>query len=335
MYLIDAAALFGSVSCFNYFIEQNCEIHRTSAIEYSMVSAKKDIISTIISITQNVDEVLEASVKYHKYELTDYLFKNYKCNPVNLSTCLKFLNYEAFFYFLNRGSSLNDVDSYGNSIIYNCADQGFLHILQYIVGLGVDVNIKSGIPPILVACEYNFIHIVNYLLEKGADIEARDSHGKSCLHIACEKEFLQLAQFLIEKGADLNPKDTTGKTPLMYACYHIFIPFVHLLVESDANTEATDLTGSTVVMQACSNGAIPIIQYLADNGANLNAQNNKGQTPLHIAVQTNRTSVVKFLLEKGVNKHIKDINGAEPIDIATNEEIKDLLKDSESCCLLG
>lgn len=55
------------------------------------------------------------------------------------------------------------------------------------------------------------------LIENGAKIGARDSSGKTPLHIAAEVGSLHSAQVLISKGALLDVRDDTGRRPIDYA----------------------------------------------------------------------------------------------------------------------
>jgi ankyrin repeat protein len=59
--------------------------------------------------------------------------------------------------------------------------------------------------------------LIELLLKHGALISARDSDGKTPLHIAAEQNNLMGAAIVIKAGSKVMPKDDKGKTPLDYA----------------------------------------------------------------------------------------------------------------------
>ena len=145
-------------------------------IKYSIAGGNQEIINILKEKGHSFEEFLETSVKYHRYELTNWLNENYKCKQFPLTRCIKYYNIDAFLYFLEHGHSLDETDSIG----WTC-----LHYVSFI----------SSLP------------IVQYLIEKGANIEAKGYQQKAPLHVACEKGHLPIVQYLIEKGANIEAKE--------------------------------------------------------------------------------------------------------------------------------
>jgi cytohesin len=92
--------------------------------------------------------------------------------------------------------------------------------------------------PMLIAIFYEKREVVKSLLDGGADPKAKDSLGRTGLHILADsgpkygvnpgpnpkplnwsasQNQLTIAQMLLEKGADVNAKDNLGRTPLKAA----------------------------------------------------------------------------------------------------------------------
>ena len=145
-------------------------------LKSSIAGGNQEIINILKERQYSFEECLETSVKYHRYELINWLNENYKCKQFPLTRCIEYYNIDAFLYFLEHGYSLDETDEYGRTC---------LHYASFI----------SSLP------------IVEYLIEKGANIEAKGYQQKAPLHVACEKGHLPIVQYLIEKGANIEAKE--------------------------------------------------------------------------------------------------------------------------------
>ena len=164
--------IFGSLKCFKYLLLNKCEI-TNKTVQYSIAGGNQEIINILKETGHNeFEEYLETSVRYHRYELTNWLNENYKCKPVPLPTWIKFFNTVAFLYFLEHGHSLDEIE-------FTC-----LHFASIIGNL----------------------QIAQYLVEKVANIEAKDHNEKTPLHHACTNGHLPIVEYLIEKGANIEAK---------------------------------------------------------------------------------------------------------------------------------
>ena len=112
--LIDFCCFFGSLKCFKYLLLNKCEITEKT-LKYSIAGGNQEIINILKEKGHSFEKCLETSVKYHRYELTNWLNENYKCKPVSLPTCILYYNIDAFLYFLEHGHSLDETDEYGRT----------------------------------------------------------------------------------------------------------------------------------------------------------------------------------------------------------------------------
>ena len=81
--LIDFCCFFGSLKCFKYLLLNQCKITKAT-LKYSIAGGNQEIIAILQQNGHSFEECLETSVKYHRYELTNWLNENYKCKPVFL-----------------------------------------------------------------------------------------------------------------------------------------------------------------------------------------------------------------------------------------------------------
>lgn len=77
---------------------------------------------------------------------------------------------------------------------------------------------EEGFTPLHYAAWAGDLSLTETLVKKSsANINAKNSSGKTPLHLACSEARLETAMFLIDSGAQINAKDNIGYTPLHVA----------------------------------------------------------------------------------------------------------------------
>ena len=87
-------------------------------------------------------------------------------------------------YFLENGIDINiQISQWKWSAISNAVECGNLEVLQYLVFLGADVNIKTDIEwtPLHLAVHQDNIEIMRILITAGANVNARNNAGWTVL----------------------------------------------------------------------------------------------------------------------------------------------------------
>lgn len=106
---------------------------------------------------------------------------------------------------------------------------------------------KSGLSPLIIACERNLPNIAELLLQHGADICIEDAKGRNPLAIAAFCGCNDTVEFLlsqISKTASLlNGRDGSGCTPLWLAARTGNLSVVKLLAEAGADAAIADDEG--------------------------------------------------------------------------------------------
>jgi cytohesin len=139
------------------------------------------------------------------------------------------------------------------------------------------------------------------LVEACVSASARDSIGRTALHLVASHYYLQkqLRQ-LIERKADPNARDDHGMTPLHYAAL---------------------------------DGRRETCRILLDAGAVVNAADNQGRTPLHlIPFDNDFISLTLLLLERGADPCLRDSLGRTALHMVANQQGEDRLRFEMLVC---
>ena len=67
----------------------NCNIN---GLHYSTAGGNQEIINVFKEKGHSFENCLGTSVYYHRYELTNWLNENYKCQPFPLPLCIEYNN---------------------------------------------------------------------------------------------------------------------------------------------------------------------------------------------------------------------------------------------------
>ena len=122
---------------------------------------------------------------------------------------------------------------------------------------------------------------------------ARDTRGRTLLHVACLSDNRLMVAELLRAGADPCSRDRYKSTPL------------HLTVESP------DLSYEQELERV---GGVAIMRMLLSAGANVNAKDAWGETLLHAAAATRRCGCIVELLKAGADVNAHNYNGSTPLD---------------------
>ncbi|KAK6519990.1 hypothetical protein TWF506_000283 [Arthrobotrys conoides] len=144
-------------------------------------------------------------------------------------------------------------------------------------------------------------------------INARNSDGRTPLHLAAENGHHGSISPLIKLGADNLAKDSSGRTPLHLAAESGALESIRALIDSTAPADSTTLvdssllrkavatkddSGQTPLHLAAKNGHLESLDVLAKaNIVDVLEEDNFGQTPLHLAVLGDHSKVVERLCE--------------------------------------
>lgn len=236
--------------------------------------------------------------------------------------------------FLAQGININTQDERGSTALIQAVYGNHLHIIEFLVEQGADVNLitKDGWSALLFASNrdtfryllkhnadstattesgFNILMAAAYagdkatladLIKQGADINAKDKYAWSLLINAIKGEHFDVVKYLIDNGADVNTKTVHGWTPIMVAAEGKSLAIIKYLVKNGADINVKSPDGWSLLMLAAKLGDLNIIQYLIDQKSNIHAKDQSlGWNTLSVAVYNNHLELAKILINKGLD----------------------------------
>ncbi len=222
-----------------------------------------------------------------------------------------------------RALAQNSPDLLHRGMLQGAAQQGFVHVVRFLLEQGVSPDGGGGEPPLYLAARQGHKGVVELLLEKGAKPDAvATSFGTTALMAAAENGYASVVEALVKGGADVNfTTDVSfGSTP-----------------------------GPTALHRAVQNGHRRIIELLISKGAKLNILGGscngcpsswrEGVSPLHIAAG-DRPELIELLLKAGAHAKFTNFANQQPLSLAVSGRRSDaavelLLKNGSDPNLYG
>jgi len=224
-------------------------------------------------------------------------------------------------------------------------------------GVSYGAYYERGNTPLHIACSENNQELVAFLLAKKAKVTARNSTGKTALHLAIASydrtSAPLIVKALIEAKADVKAKDKEGDDALHKLCndywvgpfaeegeseFHssmeqkgrgeaTFIQIAKPLLKANADLDGFDDNGFTPLMLAAQHKSAGVVSFLVDAKADVRltseGEGEDGFSAIHYASRENATEVIKRLLDAKVDVNVVDRQGNTPLHIASAERNHD------------
>jgi hypothetical protein len=151
--------------------------------------------------------------------------------------------------------------------------------LLHLCGADPNVQYCVGNTPLHSAACYGDVEIVQILLNLEADVNIRNNDSETPLDYVSvapsdsgdvpdySQSLANVARLLLDRGADINTRDIFGWTPLHSAAYMRRIDVIRVLLERGANTGPEDKQGRTPFSLAKKYGYDEIMKLLSEHGA--------------------------------------------------------------------
>ena len=219
--LFNLSIFYGSIQILKYLM-MNGNSPDSSSHKYSIFSGNFEIIRLLVQSGVKYDLCFFDTIRFHHYEISDWVLLNYECEEVSFEKCLSTYNIKASLYILLNDN--NNFDHYNESPFILSIMHSNIELVKFIFSkYKCQLNDKNekGYSPLHLACLNGSLPIVKYLIEDlHADIYARGPMSETILHIASQNGHLHIVQYLIETyGFDFTLKNEIGHNSIDVAYF--------------------------------------------------------------------------------------------------------------------
>lgn len=168
-------------------------------------------------------------------------------------------------------------------------------------GIDVDVQLKSGWTPLMLAASLALPNMVELLANKGANVNFQKEMYTVLMAVCAvpgnkpEEHVLACVELLLEKKARVNVYDKFRMSPLMYAAREGRVTVCEILLEHGAEINKQDMRGWTSLSWAANRGHGRVVRILLDHGADPKIYSNDGQAPSDIAYSSEHHWIADML----------------------------------------
>ena len=319
--IIDIAAFFGATKIFKYLFINNFKI-TDDTCNFAVCGGENEIIQMLNQNGFSFAKCLTASIKYHRYMISDWILSNFECEDPFITECINSYHYESFIFYMIRGTQIDKIYPNNQSVLHIATMNCMIPLVQYLINnqlVSSEYTDELLETPIHKASENGCLQLVQFLYKKAPLCkDSKNLKGNTPLHIACENGNVNVVKFLIDQGkCNKEVQNKEGMTPFLISCAAGSIPLLQYLIsKAKVNLNATTFSGENALIIAYSFNKYNVIKYLIQKcGINKNSKDLNGNTLLHFAASQCNIEIINYLLKIGAKKYVKNNNGETPYDV--------------------
>ncbi|KAM5158169.1 uncharacterized protein ACMZJ9_009416 [Mantella aurantiaca] len=173
------------------------------------------------------------------------------------------INFETIDQLLSKGSDVNEVDKYGQTVMHEVAKSWHTEVAQFLIERRADVNKadQHGITPLHVAAAVDYRDMVSLLIKRGANVNAVTKAIQTPLHYAAKYDAVCSVKVLMKNDADATARDHKQRTPLHLAAGLDRSEAARLLLNLKCDASVQDDTGLSCLTMMVLN--MPPVAFVA------------------------------------------------------------------------
>ncbi|RMX46506.1 hypothetical protein pdam_00023278, partial [Pocillopora damicornis] len=186
-------------------------------------------------------------------------------------------------------------------------------------GIDVDVQLKSGWTPLMLAASLALPDMVELLANKGANVNFQKEMYTVLMAVCAvpgnkpEDQVLTCVELLVERNARVNVYDKFRMSPLMYAAREGRVTVCEVLLDHDAEINKQDMRGWTSLSWAANRGHGRVVRILLEHGADPKIYSNDGQVPSDLAYSSEHHRVADMLSLAASGKQLPSEVAPQPV----------------------
>ncbi|KAH0955502.1 hypothetical protein HN011_010412 [Eciton burchellii] len=276
-------------------------------------------------------------------------------------------------------------DGCQQTLLHKAIDDNKEDIAQFLIRSGCDLNAprrpgpdgaggdeaRDECTPLHLCCQWGLEQVVQTLIEHGADVNARDTEGKTPVHVAIQNQHSQIISLLLcHPNIDLSKRDKKGLTPFATALtvrnnkaaqailerlptaaeqydnkgrnfLHIAIQkgdmesiLFLLSIHVNVNSRIRDVTQTPALHLAAVSGNEMLVRMLLLAGALIDDTDANRNTALHIAAKAGHAAIISALLQNGIYFNAVNADGDNALHVAVRESHVSVVRTLLTECTL-
>ncbi|OHT07567.1 hypothetical protein TRFO_05212 [Tritrichomonas foetus] len=256
-YLIEYAAYFGSMKIFKFLLLNTNKLF--NSLKFAIIGNNIEIVRICHQNNCDLIKGLKTSIKYHRYEIFDWIFSQIKCEHQEYKACIKYNNLYALRVFVGKGIILQE--SCYELASCNCC----LVLLKILHAFGLVPN--EIIDCIIQSIKKGYHQTVEFFLQNFPK-QCSQYNLSSLLYIPIEMNFPQVLKVMIDSGMfyiNINVPHLDDDTPLIIAVKKESLEMVEMIL-NEKNIDVNEVNGNnlTALMIACEKGNEKIVKRLVE-----------------------------------------------------------------------
>ncbi|WP_290702514.1 ankyrin repeat domain-containing protein, partial [Amphritea sp.] len=232
-------------------------------------------------------------------------------------------------YLIQQGVDLNLLDEEeGVAALHAAVFNNDLRLTKLLLENGAKINLKTTnqFDPIHIGAQGGALEVLQYLMTLGVDINMPDGDGDTVLQHALYREQIELANWLLDQGVTVVSKGNENSygSPLFLAMQLFdneadnkeLLTLIEKIVSLSADLNAFEGGDNQTYLQlAVQTGNLDLVKLLVMLGADVNLKAAEQSAPIHLAAEES-SEVFQYLIQAGADINTLDVNGANLLQIA-------------------